>query len=164
MNHEIAIQGYLFNWNFCTKNALLLVSDVADEQMAAQPVAGINHPAWLLGHLCVYHDTLSHLLRNETFDNPWHKPCGKLSEPVADRSQYLSKDQLVATFEQGQADVAELLKQVTQETLAAPIPHDQWGKPLNNVGEAVAFLTGGHCCYHIGQISTWRRAMSLPRV
>jgi len=28
-----------------------LVGDIADERMAEQPIAGVNHPAWVLGHL-----------------------------------------------------------------------------------------------------------------
>jgi hypothetical protein len=29
----------------------MLVGEIADERLAEQPLAGVNHPAWILGHL-----------------------------------------------------------------------------------------------------------------
>ena len=42
-----AIQVNLFLMHYCQ----MLVGDIADERMAEQPHAGVNHPAWVVGHL-----------------------------------------------------------------------------------------------------------------
>ena len=36
---------------FLMQDCQMLVGDIADEWLAEQPQAGINHPAWILGHL-----------------------------------------------------------------------------------------------------------------
>ncbi len=41
------LRGFTMNIEY----AHALLADVADEQMAAQPVAGMNHPAWITGRL-----------------------------------------------------------------------------------------------------------------
>src|SRR4051812_35091605 len=42
-----------------------LVADVADERMAEQPLPGVNHPAWILGHLAFSADRARWLLGGE---------------------------------------------------------------------------------------------------
>jgi len=44
---DSAIQVNLFLIGFCRR----LLADIPDERLAEQPVADVNHPAWVLGHL-----------------------------------------------------------------------------------------------------------------
>lgn len=44
---DSAIQVNAFLMQYCR----MLVGDIADERLAEQPCAGVNHPAWVLGHL-----------------------------------------------------------------------------------------------------------------
>ena len=50
---DSAIQVNLFLMQYCR----MLLADIPDERMAEQPVAGVNHPAWILGHLALTADS-----------------------------------------------------------------------------------------------------------
>jgi hypothetical protein len=41
---------------FLTQYCGMLMADIADERMAEEPLPGVNHPAWILGHLAVSAD------------------------------------------------------------------------------------------------------------
>lgn len=41
----------LHAWNLNLGYAKRLVADIPDDKMAIQPAPGINHAAWVLGHL-----------------------------------------------------------------------------------------------------------------
>ena len=44
---DTAIQVNLFLMQYCR----MLLAEITDERMTEQPMAGVNHPAWILGHL-----------------------------------------------------------------------------------------------------------------
>ena len=72
------IQHLLFVYGKNLKRAELLVDDLTDEQMAAQPSGVINHPAWTLGHLGVTSDALAGMLGlPSTFPDKW-KEAGRM--------------------------------------------------------------------------------------
>ncbi|MGL4513571.1 MAG: DinB family protein [Lacipirellulaceae bacterium] len=154
--------AFAYRWGADTMKRL--VSDVPDEDFARQPVAGVNHPAWLLGHVSVYHEVIAQLLRGESFDNPWDAPCGKNSEPSPDRSQYRTKEGALARFDAGLADALMAIASASAEAWTAPMTHPTWGKQFKTGGGAVLFLATSHLSYHTGQLSGWRRAMALPRL
>ncbi|TWT98115.1 DinB superfamily protein [Botrimarina colliarenosi] len=154
----------LFSYRWGADTFAKLVSDVADADFAAQPVEGINHPAWLFGHIATYHDVIGQLLRGEAFDNPWDSPCGKNSFPGADRSAYPSKEAILARHEAGVAAAVEAIAASTPDAWSRPLEHPTWGKQFATVAPAVVFLATTHQGLHLGQLSGWRRAMGLPRI
>ncbi|WP_419184526.1 DinB family protein [Botrimarina mediterranea] len=154
----------LFSYRWGVDTFAKLVSDVADKDMARQPVEGINHPAWLLGHVGTYHEVIASLLRGEAFDNPWDSPCGKNSTPSADRSRYPSKEQLLKHHEAAAALACRTIESVKPEAWTRPMDHPTWGKQFATVAPAVVFLATSHQSLHLGQLSGWRRAMGLPRI
>ena len=44
---ESALRVNQFLVSYCR----MLVGDIADERFTEQPLPGVNHPAWILGHL-----------------------------------------------------------------------------------------------------------------
>jgi hypothetical protein len=154
----------LFSYRWAATSMQHLVSDVADEQFAAQPVAAINHPAWLFGHVSIYNEVIVKLLRGESFNNPWDQPCGKNSQPTADRSAYASKDEIVARFASGVEEACRSMESATADAWSAPLEHPTWGKQFKIVATAITFLATTHLAMHLGQLSGWRRAMNLPRI
>ena len=48
--NELALTAFLFDL------LMKLVADIPDEQLTVQPFPGMNHPAWILGHLAVAYD------------------------------------------------------------------------------------------------------------
>lgn len=157
-------EDILFSYRWGADTFAKLVSDVADEDFVAQPVEGINHPAWLFGHAGVYHSVIVALLKGEPFDNPWDAPCGKNSSPLTDRSAYPSKDEILKSYADGVAAACDAIATAPAEAWTAPFEHPTWGKQFETVGPAVVFLATTHQALHLGQLSGWRRAMGLPRV
>ncbi|QDT69014.1 DinB superfamily protein [Planctomycetes bacterium MalM25] len=157
-------QNLLFSYKWCADTFERLVSDVEEDQFAAQPVEAINHPAWLLGHITTYHDVIVSLLAGKAFDNPWDAPCGKNSTPTADRSVYPSKEAILRAHREGFERGSKAIAAAPAEVWAAPFEHPVWGKQFDSVAPAVIFLATTHQALHLGQLSGWRRAMNLPRV
>lgn len=160
----IAPNDLIFSYRWSCEAFEKLSGDVPDERFAEQPVEGINHPAWLFGHVGVYHGVIGHLLRGETFDNPWDAPCGKNSSPIADRSAYPSKDELFASHRSGYEAAIEAIERAPAEAWSGKINHPTWGKQFASAAPAVVYLATTHISLHLGQLSGWRRAAGLPRV
>ena len=160
----ISANDLLFSYRWGVDTFAKLVSDVADEDMARQPVEGINHPAWLLGHVGTYHDVIASLLLGESFDNPWDSACGKNSTPSADRSLYQSKEELLKHHDVAAALASKIIAEAKPEAWARAMDHPTWGKQFATVAPAVVFLATTHQSLHLGQLSGWRRAMGLPRI
>ena len=140
------------------------VADLAEEQWTAQPVEAINHPAWLLGHVSIYNPVIVALLTAQSFGDPWQEPCGKNSEPVADRSAYPAADEILNRFTSGVDLAMAAMADAPAEAWSAKLEHPTWGKQFDTVAPAVTFLSTAHLALHLGQLSGWRRAMGLPRV
>ncbi len=144
----------------------LLADDIPDDQMAAQPAPGMNHAAWILGHLAVCTDYAARFLGERPLACPkdWHRLCGPGSQLQTDRAAYPAKAELLAALERGHARVAELARKATAEQLAAAQPGPFLQRELPTVGDIVAHLMTTHPCIHLGQLSAWRRARGMASV
>lgn len=160
----LSANDVLFSYRWGVDTFAKLVSDVADGDMARQPVEAINHPAWLLGHVGTYHEVIASLLRGEPFENPWDAPCGKNSTPSAERSRYPSKAQILDHHQTAAALACKAIETASDGAWARPMDHPTWGKQFATVAPAVVFLATAHQSLHLGQLSGWRRAMGLPRI
>lgn len=93
---DSAIQVNLFLIHYCW----MLVADIADERLAEQPHAGVNHPAWILGHLAWTADgALGMLGAQKRLSAEWPSFFGRGSKPSAQRGLYPSKDELLRAVE-----------------------------------------------------------------
>lgn len=160
----IPADDLVFSYRWGADTIVRLVSDVDDARMAEQPVAAINHPAWLLGHVSIYNGVIAALLKGEGFADPWAEPCGKNSTPTDDRSAYPSKEAIVERFTAGVDAASEAIAGAPAEAWGAAMTHPTWGKQFATVAPAVTFLATTHLSLHAGQLSGWRRAAGLPRV
>jgi hypothetical protein len=155
-----------------TRNALALnldyarklTGDLTDEQAIAQPAQGINHPAWLLSHLCAYHPVAVALLRGETPDDPADHPFGMKSKPLSDPAAYKPLAELRQQFDEGHAGLTRALAYVAPDQLLAKPPIERWQPRFENVAVLLSYLLVRHEALHLGQLSAWRRTMNLPRV
>jgi hypothetical protein len=148
--------------------ALALVDDLNEAQMVGQPSGKLpkpmNHPAWILSHLKTYRPIVAALVRGETFDDPLDHPFGMKSSPVADRSVYPSKLEIITELEQGRGEIEEALHSADDSAWAAEVSLARWRARWNCVAMGVPFLMLNHENMHLGQLSAWRRAMGLPPV
>ena len=128
-----------------------------------------NHPAFVIGHLCLYPTKVVSLLGGDTaavtppaaFDTAFSKEASCQDDP--DGSHYPSQQEVVDFFTASYAAAIEAVRNASDETLAAPNPVDT---PLKDVlptlGSMLAFYLTSHVMMHLGQLSTWRRMEKLP--
>ena len=148
---------------FLMRYCRMLVGDIADERMAEQPLPGVNHPAWVLGHLAFSADGAGGLLGGaKELPAEWTPLFGPGSKPSASRSDYPSKDELLRAVEQGFERLRQQAAAATPEQLARPTTNRSTKDALPTVQEGVAFLLTGHLGVHLGQLSAWRRMTGLP--
>lgn len=141
----------------------MLAADIPEERLAEQPLPGVNHPAWILGHLAVTGEAAVSLLGGEkALPAAWGELFGPGSKHTALRSAYPSKAELLRAVEDIYAKARELASTADADRLARPNPSERFSQHLPTVGDAVAFLLTGHLGVHLGQFSSWRRMIGLP--
>lgn len=148
---------------FALNYAKMLVADVPEEQMTAQPVPNrvINHPAFLLGHLAWANDNAVALVGGAPQLAHLKETYGMGAKPSADRATYAPKSQLIDWLGQAHRSLLAAVESATPEALAKPAPERMRGM-FPTVGTMLAGLMTGHYTNHLGQLSAWRRAMGLP--
>ena len=130
-----------------------------------QPVVNMNHPAWIFCHLNVYHAPIVGLLSGKPFEDPkGHKFGMGVQACAADPSLYASKNELLAAYECGHADVATAMRASAAGggALDADTPLERWRATMPKVGVALPYLMLVHESTHLGQISMWRRVQGMP--
>src|SRR4051794_19585865 len=154
-----AIKINLFLMRYCG----LLVGDVADERMADQPVPGVNHPAWVLGHLAYSADGGVALAGGEkSLPAEWTSHYGPGSKVSPARGDYPPRDDLLAAAEQGFERLRGVAAAAGADRLAQPNANPRMKDALPTAGDVVAFLLTGHLGVHLGQLSAWRRMTGRP--
>ena len=84
--------------------AEMLLQDIEDADFAVQPAPGINHPAWILGHLAYAADGAVGLLGGEKLtDRDWSVKFGRDSKITGERSDYPSRDEMLKMFRETHA-------------------------------------------------------------
>lgn len=144
-----------------------LVADVDDARFADQPAPGLNHPAWIVGHLAVAADYALQLLGRPTLcPRDWQVRFGPGSTPRPDRAVYPSKADLLAALERGHAAVGEAAAGAAPEGLdrAHEVPIAFLKESIPTAGGLIAHLLTTHEAAHLGQLSAWRRLVGLPGV
>lgn len=156
---DSAVQVNTFLIQYCR----MLVSDVADGRLAEQPCAGVNHPAWVLGHLAWTADGALGLLgAPKLLPAEWVPLFNAGSKPTATRNTYPSKDTLLKAVEQGYQQVRERAASASADVLARPTTIERAKQTLPTSKELLAFILTGHMGIHLGQLSSWRRMIGLP--
>ena len=156
LDNEIKVNQFLVG--YCR----MLLQDIADERMAEQPLPGVNHPAWILGHLAYSADgAISRLGGQKLLPPEWESRFRAGSKVSSVRSDYPSADELLRAVEQGFERARELAQSASSEQLAAPSTNPMMKASLPTAREGVAFLLTGHLGVHLGQFSAWRRMIGL---
>lgn len=161
MERELRLYDFLFGY------AQRLTADLPDARFCEQPAEGVNHPAWLLGHLCISNDYVLGLLgKNPQCNGEWHDQFGAGSRPGAVREDFPSKEALWNRFRDGSAAVKLVAAEASPAVLARPNPLEVDGpqQGLPTLGDLVAHLMTTHLALHLGQLSAWRRMTGFPPV
>jgi hypothetical protein len=142
-----------------------LVADVPDEKMAEQPAPGMNHAAWVLGHLAYVFDSMIAVWgERPTMSPEWKELFNVPSKPRPERAKYPSKAELWQAYETNYRRIVERVKLATPAELEAEFPNPKLRPLLPTVGVAMVHILTSHQGQHLGQLSAWRRAQGLPGV
>ena len=133
--------------------------------MAFQPAPGMNHPAWVLGHIVVVGDMVAELLgQGRSAPEAWETLFGNSSKPTADAAAYPGKAALVEALEKNSARIAAIVAATPPEAFGQPLPKEEYRKHFPTTGDAVFYLLTFHDAVHLGQLSAWRRVQGMPSV
>jgi hypothetical protein len=158
-DHVLA--AYRFNLTFAKK----CVEDLSDDQMCQQPKPGMNHAAWILGHLSLERVFLKNLLNlDHAPPAGWEDLFMPGTKPVAEPGKYPPKSELIARLEETHALVEQAFAKVSDADFDRATPNERMRAFFPKVGDVVVGLMVGHSGFHIGQLSAWRRAMGLKSV
>lgn len=159
-----SVESIVYAWDNQLHYALALVDDLSDEQMVLRPGGNMNHPAWILGHIGMYHPVTVDLLAGRPVSDPKDDPLFGFAGhgPVDDIAKYGSKQAIVSRFADGHERVAQSLLAAPPEAFTRPPTLERWAKTFPTVEAMLPDLLLHHESLHIGQISIWRRAAGLP--
>ncbi len=150
-----------------------VLKDVKREQFGRLAAPGghvvqSNHPAFNLGHLCLYPPRIMQLL---------DKPAGETAAPAtyeglfkagcecrddADGNLYPSMEELTGRFFTGYRAAIAAVEAADDAVFTRPNPTEGRMRELfPTIGAAMGFYLSGHMQNHLGQLSVWRRMMGL---
>lgn len=158
-NTSLEHAAMLEQWTLCT------VEDIPDELWTDQPGGLTNHPAWVLGHLVVAFDNVTKQLGvTVPRDDEWRKPFDGGSKPSANRGDYPSKDELIATFKDSAQSLRRALAGAGESALEKPVEDEQIAPFFPTLGRWAVHCLLSEGAFHTGQLSAWRRAKGMPAV
>jgi hypothetical protein len=142
-----------------------LMEGVEEGQMTVQPVFGMNHAAWIAGHLAYSFQAIGGEMGMQPWlPADWAGLFGTGTTPVSDPAMYPGKDRLMAVFEEGQMRIVWALRGLSDVHLAMPLPDERHRETFPTLGSAVLQILAAHMAVHLGQLSAWRRAVGLGAV
>lgn len=129
-----------------------------------------NHPAFALGHLCLYPAKVLELLGRpgaagvqppSNYEALFSKTASCQDDPTA--SIYPSAAEIIDFFNSSYRVAFDALRAADDAAFAAENPVDT---PIREIcptlGSMLTFYVTGHVATHLGQISAWRRMQGLP--
>jgi hypothetical protein len=155
-DRETILAAFRFTLMYAEK----LAADLADEELVRLPQPGMNHAAWVLGHVALGSDFVGLLLGQPMVtDEAWMAMFGPGSTPVGDPAAYPSKGQLLTTMRETHARAIELLGKATTTQLDASNGTPFFPVEFPTVGALITHLMTTHAALHLGQLSAWRRSL-----
>lgn len=159
------IAPLLHTWNLNLGYAKRLVADLPDDAMALQPAPGMNHAAWVLGHLACTADMLGAMIGLPAVcPADWVALFDWNSSPSNDASQYPPKAALLQALEDAHAGIAAALPDIPPARWTETTPLEAIRGFLPTMGDCFVFVMAAHENMHLGQLSAWRRVQGMGRV
>lgn len=142
-----------------------LLADIPDDKMCVQPAPGMNHAAWIMGHLTFVADSMIKVWgQNPTMSREWVELFNLASKPTAERARYPSKAALLEAYEKAYPRLMEAVRSAPSEAFDREFPNPKLRPTLPTVGVAMVHILTSHHGLHLGQLSAWRRAQGMPGV
>ncbi len=143
--------------------AHLLADPVPAGRFAEQPAAGVNHPAWIVGHLAFAADVGLKVSGVPTVcPAGWDATFGIGSVPASDPGAYPPKAELLALYDLTHERLTAAAPHADPAVLASPQPLDFLRPHMQTMGDLLSHILSSHEAFHLGQLSTWRRVLGFP--
>ena len=140
----------------------MLCDDIDEGNFANRLGTTINHPAFVLGHTAYYAGVCMELL-GETVS--YKADEAKLYEMGVecsdDASAYPDKSFCIEHFESRCNEAAGFIDSCVPSLLESSAKDTPFAKRFDTLGEVASFMLIGHPCFHLGQISAWRRVAGM---
>lgn len=138
------------------------LGDVSASDMTAQPAGIVNHPAWTIGHLTFICQMIGEVIGVEPWlPDDFAQRFGSGSVPSSNANAYEPKEQLLARLHDAQLRIANAVERLCDAQLDQPFPDPAYLDVFPTVRHALIQVLVAHTAFHVGQISTWRRAMKM---
>lgn len=152
-------------WSLNLGYAKRLIADIPEENMALQPAPGMNHAAWVIGHLACTADMLGGMIgQKPVCPLEWASLFDWSSSPTSAASRYPSKATLMNSLEDAHAQIAGALPSVPESRWSEITPLEAVRGFLPTLGDCFVFVMAAHENMHLGQLSVWRRVQGMGRV
>ena len=143
-----------------------LCADAPADTFGHMPPKGMNSALFNMGHLAIYPEKAFALIGKPELAKPlpekWEELFKNGAPCVEQDGRYPGKDAIVQRYVERYNALADALERVPDEVLQQPNPMGgRMAEMLPSIGAAVMFLCGSHLQMHLGQVSSWRRAMGL---
>ncbi len=141
-----------------------LLEATPENEFCTVPVAGMNHPAWIAGHITLPHRRIATELGSPLeIPDGWVELFGRGSRPRPTPSLYPAKQVLIQAYLEGHKHLAAAFSAATSDQLSAT--NVRW-KPtmITTIGAMAVHAMTTHEALHLGQLSAWRRAMGMPAI
>ena len=138
-----------------------LLADIEDKDFCHQPQPGMNHPAWIVGHLAFALDAHAFYFGEPRQLESWSNAMGIGSTVSPDPDHYPDRAELLASFEAASDRMMAAVESATPE-MVAEANSGMLSEAFPTVGDFVPFSLIGHPSLHFGQLSAWRRADGRP--
>lgn len=142
--------------------AQMLVGNIPADRFADRLGTTINHPAFVLGH-CGYYAGICITMLGGTVEFGQDEAAlfDENAECLDDAKCYPPKDECIAQFTARCNLAADYLASCDPEILAGSADGTPFEGRFTTLGGVAAFMLMGHPCFHLGQISAWRRVAGM---
>ncbi|NBC10452.1 MAG: DUF664 domain-containing protein [Planctomycetes bacterium] len=139
----------------------MLLADIEADQFAHQPRPGMNTPAWIVGHLAFVADCVASMLGAEAQHADW-KPLFGNSSALQDAEAYPDRQTLIDAWHAAQDRLAQAVASADPAAFEGENPVARMKAVAPSMKDFVTFVLTSHAAVHLGQLSSWRRAMGKP--
>ncbi len=139
--------------------------DIPEERMCRQALNGVNHAAWLLGHMLWFeHGVLVSVFGAQIAFNleaNWTQVYGTASEPRNAAGLYKPKSFYLEHLETTAESARRVIRDLPPPDFEKPNAGERSRGMFPTLGAAATALCT-HRAYHLGQLAFWRKTMGLP--
>lgn len=134
-----------------------LLADIEPQDMCKQPVSGMNHPAWIIGHLAMAVDSHAESVGGTSQLITWQEQFDYGTTLTTDPADYPAKPELIEAWHAANERFIAAVSSAPPEALNTPTQGPA-AQGLPTVGDFTSFSLTAHTALHLGQLSAWRRA------